>query len=403
MKLLAISEHYYPRVGGTVNYVHETLCALAARGVETELLVPGPAPEQWLPAGMNTPPYSVRWIDADYPPIGDPSREQRYDFCNKVGIYIDKSLEGDNPPDILHILFGLFAMEMINTDELRNKGLPCIATVHNIPPLECRQVLPNAPLANRIKEAVRISAVTLKNRIRLKKYDYNLYIVPSQQVYDLLSSVVRGNVEVIGHGETTDLQALMSPPSSRCPNGLVRLLTVGGYAPHKRQHIIPKTASLLRAANIDFAWDVVGPSGRVKNYFMNIEREIIELELQDYITLHKSVPFPNLGKLYDKANIYVQPSIEEGFCLTALDAAIAGLPVIGTSAGALPDITELSGGFLVESEPESIFEAIRTCLNSESWKDVSLQAVNIRDNFSWPGAADILLQKYNELLKLDII
>lgn len=112
MKLLAISEHYFPRVGGTVNYVHETLCALAASGVEAELLVPGPAVENWLPAGMSTPPYKIHWVDAGYPAKGDPGREQRYRFCEQVNELAAERLSNPNRPDVLHVLFGLFVMEV---------------------------------------------------------------------------------------------------------------------------------------------------------------------------------------------------------------------------------------------------------------------------------------------------
>lgn len=53
MKVVVVSEHYYPRVGGTVNYVSETLSALVSEGVDVELWVPGPAPTHWLkPKGV---------------------------------------------------------------------------------------------------------------------------------------------------------------------------------------------------------------------------------------------------------------------------------------------------------------------------------------------------------------
>ena len=147
MKLLAISEHYYPRVGGTVNYVHETLCALTALGVEAELLVPGPAPEGWLPQGMAEPPYTVTWIDAGYPAKGDPSREQRYSFCRQVNDLAAARVAGPDRPDVLHVLFGLFVMEVLETEKLRAAGLPCLSTVHNVPPMECRQTAHNRAAA----------------------------------------------------------------------------------------------------------------------------------------------------------------------------------------------------------------------------------------------------------------
>lgn len=397
MKLLAISEHYYPRVGGTVNYVHETLSALSARGIAAELLVPGPAPENWRPADLPPPPYKVTWVDAGYPAKGDPGREQRYDFCRKVDALAAERLKGPDRPDVLHVLFGLFVMELLDTERLRKAGLPCLATVHNVPPMECRQVAHTAPLVARLKESLRLQTVSLKNRARLKRHDYDLWIVPSQQVHDLLSPITGGEVRVIGHGLTSDLQALMSPPASRRPAGPVRLLTVGGYAPHKRQHIIPETAERLRAAGLDFVWEVAGPSGRVAGYHAGIARDLAGRGLQDRVLLHEAVPFRDLGALYDRANLYVQPSTEEGFCLTALDAAAAGLPVIGCRAGALPDIIAASGGELVPSDPDPLARAISTFAAQDRWQDPQKAAERVTGTFSWQIAAEALIGHYDTL------
>lgn len=397
MKLLAVSEHYFPRVGGTVNYVHETLCALAAEGVEAELLVPGPAPKEWLPVGMAKPPYNVTWLDTDYPQKGDPGREERYDFCRQVDAYVAAAVEGPDKPEILHVLFGIFVMEIVDTDRLRKAGIPGLATVHNVPPMECRQVTHDAPLIERLKEALRLKAVALKNHTRLKKHTYDLYVVPSQQVKSLLSPVVGNRVAVIGHGTTSDLQAIMAPPLARRTLGPVTLLTVGGYVPHKRQHIIPQAADKLRAGGIEFTWHVAGPPGRVRNYRDKIVQEVTERELDAQVVLHGAVSFADLAALYDSAHLYVQPSIEEGFCLTALDAAAAGLPVIGCRAGALPEIIEISGGTLVDSTPDGLAVAISDFVRDDRWQDAVAQRSRVAQTFSWGAAARTLKAHYKGL------
>ena len=398
MKLLAISEHYFPRVGGTVNYVHETLCALSALGVEAELLVPGPAPNGWPPNGMAEPPYTVTWIDAGYPAKGDPGREQRYSFCQQVNDLAAERAAGPDRPDVLHVLFGLFIMEVLETEKLRQAGLPVLASVMNVPPMECRQISHNAPLRAQLKEALRLKLVTMKNNYRLKRHSYDRYFVISPPVGVLLAPIVGAElVEVIGLGPTSELHAQMTPPATRRPNGTVRLLTVGGYAPHKRQHILPETATRLREAGVDFVWEIAGPAGRVRSYFDNIRAEIATRGLQDRVIAQDSVPFRDLGALYDRANIYVQPSIEEGFCLTALDAAAVGLPVIGCRAGALPEIVAASGGDLVPSAPEPLAEAIAGFVKSDRWQDPAAQAQHVKSLFSWTRAAAELKSHYDRL------
>lgn len=400
MKVITVSEHYFPRVGGTVNYVHETLCALTALGVEAELWVPGPAPEGWLPAGLDIPPYQVRWIDSNYPAKGDPTREQRYWFCKAVDLRAAELLSDIGRPDLLHVLFGLFVMEVLDTERLREGGMPCVATVHNVPPMECCQTGPNADLFARIKEALRLNAVKLKNNARLKKHRYDAYIVPSTQVHDLLLPVIcGGQIDVIAHGPTGVLQAQMSPPADRIPNGHLHVLTAGGYAPHKRQHIIPATADALRDKGVAFVWDVVGPAGRIRGYFDDIQSEVERRGLKGLVHLHQTVPFADLANFYDAANIYVQPSIEEGFCITALDAAAAGLPVIGGSAGALPEIVDISGGIQVKSDFSVLAESIARFSRGALWQNSEVQSALVKEAFSWSTAAIDLKARYQSLLE----
>ncbi|HCQ66714.1 MAG TPA: hypothetical protein DIU07_16895 [Rhodobacteraceae bacterium] len=399
MKLLAISEHYFPRVGGTVNYVHETLCALSDLGIEAELMVPGPRPKDWRPKGMSPPPYRVHWVDAGYPATGDPSREQRYDFCRKVDALALERTQGPDRPDLLHVVFGLFVMEQLDTARLQAAGLPCVATVHNVPPMECRLVPDTAPLPARVRETLRLKAVAMKNATRLKKHTYDLYVVPSEQVRSLLEPLIAQPVAVIGHGRTNDLHALMDPPASRRPhNNPVRLLTVGGYAPHKRQHLIPEVATRMRSAGLVFEWDVVGPAGRISGYHDSVASAVTHAGLSAVVRMRTAVPFAELAELYDAAHLYVQPSIEEGFCITALDAAAAGLPVIASPAGALGEIAEASGGALVASAAAPLADAIEGFVRADRWGDPAATAPAVRARFSWQAAAQTLRPRYQTLL-----
>lgn len=401
MKLLAVSEHYFPRVGGTVNYLHETLSALVRCGVEVELWVPGPAPAQWPLVGDALPPYGVHWVDAGYPAQGDPSRAQRYDFCNQVDAKALAQASTDSAADVLHVIFGLFLMEVLDTDALRAAGLPSVTTVHNVPPQECRLVAPGAPLPARLKEEVRLQLVGLKNRKRIRAHRYDDVVVPSDQVRDLLAPVLREQeIAVIGHGPTGDLMTLMTPPATRRPatGAPVRLLTAGGYAPHKRQHLIPDVAARLRDAGIAFEWDVVGPAGRVAGYHDSVARAVTKRGLEGQVRVRSAVPFDELASLYDRANLYVQPSVEEGFCITALDAAAVGLPVIASPAGALARISEISHGALVRSAPGPLADAIADFVQRDRWGDAVSQAHDVATQFAWDTAAQALRARYDVLV-----
>jgi glycosyltransferase involved in cell wall biosynthesis len=103
------------------------------------------------------------------------------------------------------------------------------------------------------------------------------------------------------------------------------------------------------------------------------------------------VPIQELARFYDRANLYVQPSVEEGFCIAALDAAAAGLPVIAFPAGALPEISAASGGRLVASDACDLTEAIIEFGNANNWADDARPAAaKVRAQFCWERASQEL-------------
>jgi glycosyltransferase involved in cell wall biosynthesis len=158
---------------------------------------------------------------------------------------------------------------------------------------------------------------------------------------------------------------------------------------------------MLRAAGLNFEWDVVGPSGRVEGYYDGVFSAVQDDRLEDYVRIKPAVSAQELADLYDEAHLYIQPSIEEGFCITALDAAAAGLPVIASPAGALEQIARVSGGLVVESDTSKLFKAIIDFVQGDCWGDSEEIAKNVRTQFSWDTAATALCARYNELLKTE--
>jgi len=98
--------------------------------------------------------------------------------------------------------------------------------------------------------------------------------------------------------------------------------------------------------------DLIAAFRRVRDEIPNIELEIAgagpqleDLRLRtDRLRLADSVRFlgwvPTMTSLLRTWTIYVQPSVIEPFGIAALEAMAAGVPVIGTSNGGLPEIID---------------------------------------------------------------
>lgn len=394
MKILAISEHFHPRVGGTVEYVSQTCAALQALGHGVHLLVPGKGTAEETVTGHG---YKVTSLGVGWPESGDPDRETRYQFCRNASAFACRAADAGQV-DIVHVLFGLFVNETLETEMITGKGVLCVTTIHNVPPQECGRSWSGDSLINRLKERLRLEVVARKNHARLRKHAYALWVVPSGIAGQLLSGVrPDARIAVIGHGCSKSLLEKVAIPECRAPGPgqTLRILTVGGWVPHKRQHLISEVAGRLREIGIDFVWDLVGPPGRVPRYRDAILRDIARRGLETQVRGHGAVSFDELARFYSEANLYIQPSTEEGFCMTALDAAAAGLPVIGSPAGAIPEICRLSGGVLVPSRADDLAKAIEHFLVARLWPEhARLVAQSVQERFTWPRAAGELVALY---------
>jgi len=100
--------------------------------------------------------------------------------------------------------------------------------------------------------------------------------------------------------------------------------------------------------------------------------------------------------LYEGARLLVQPSLEEGFGLTVLEAMTAGVPVVAANRGALPELVE-EAGLLVEPEPDALAGAIDVMLTDESVFRRSAERGRIRaSQFSWARTAERVYNVYQQ-------
>ena len=386
MRILALSEHFLPRIAGTAMTVQKTAAALARQGHEVTMLVPNPA----FPDIDAEQEFAVKRIGPDLSTHGHPPRADRYAFCRAADAEIKRAIAAGEV-DIVHVMFGLFLMEELDTRAYVEAGVPSVAMIHNMPPHECARTWDDSPLHQRLLDRARLLGVAAKNAARLKRHPYAAYLVPSAQVNGLVSKVLPDRrVVTVEHGVTDTILSLMDPPETRRPaNGAkIRLLTVGGFTPHKRQHLVPDIVENLQARDIDVEWTLAGAQARNSPYFEALQQQVEKRGLQDAIRIRTSLSDADLAAAYDEANIYVQPSTEEGFCLTALDAAAAGLPVIGSPAGAIPSIVDASNGTLATSAVAPLADAIADFIRSDSWSDDTAERIAmVRKEWDWDRVA----------------
>jgi glycosyltransferase involved in cell wall biosynthesis len=110
----------------------------------------------------------------------------------------------------------------------------------------------------------------------------------------------------------------------------------------------------------------------------------------------------DLASILPRWDIFVMPSLEEGFPIAALDAMAAGLPVVATSVGGIPELIEdgKTGLLAPPRDAEALASRLRLLLcNPELRLNMGAAAyARVRDHFSAAQMTESFTQLYDDLL-----
>ena len=181
-------------------------------------------------------------------------------------------------------------------------------------------------------------------------------------------------------------------------NTNMRVLFVG------RLHPVKGTRYLLDAINIvheelpEVKLILVG-DGEEREHLENLTDN---LELRECVEFVGRVQHERVLDYMDQAEVFVLPSLSEGFPVTILEAMASGLPVVATRVGGIPDIIEDSiNGYLVDTmDQEQIAEALlRLLQNEELRKGISDKNRETAEKYQWDTVAATLEGIYQGSLR----
>jgi glycosyltransferase involved in cell wall biosynthesis len=128
-------------------------------------------------------------------------------------------------------------------------------------------------------------------------------------------------------------------------DGIVRLLSVGALVPRKGFDVL--IAALAALANLPWRLTIAGDRSRDPKTAAQLDADIARFNLGSRVTVLGAVPPERLAELYANADLFVLASRFEGYGMAYAAAIAHGLPVIGTTAGAIPDTVPAGAGVLV--------------------------------------------------------
>jgi glycosyltransferase involved in cell wall biosynthesis len=100
-------------------------------------------------------------------------------------------------------------------------------------------------------------------------------------------------------------------------------------------------------------------------------------------------------RLYAGARALVMPSLDEGFGVPALEAMAAGVPVIASNRGALPEVVERGGVLLDPQDVEGFAQAMLRVAGDREWaRSQGAAGLARAASFTWQATAHRLREAY---------
>jgi len=250
------------------------------------------------------------------------------------------------PDGAVAVIDGLALLAFADCLEREAKRLKIVAFVHH-------------PLADEtgLSERERNRAAALE--ARLLKLARGV-LAPSESTARLVAAygVARDRIAVTPPGTPKPKRPVRRRPS----RGHVEFLCVASLTPRKGHMILVEALAALR--DRDWHCRCIGSPTREPDTASAVRYEIGRQGLNGRIALEGEWEPSRLGEAYAAADAAVLPSFHEGYGMALAEALSHGLPVISTTAGAIPDTVPPGAGLLVPPGDVAAFtQALRRFLD----------------------------------------
>ena len=360
MRILLVSEATSEMLGGVTTEVRRLINGLRGRGHRLALASEAP----------------VSGADADHFRLDMPHREATLQ-------QLRQSIS-DFKPDIVHVVFAFSGGALFFARELRRH--PWVLTCHSVPPAEwtLRRLHGHERLHYFVR-AIRVWPETwLATRL------YATRVPPRVIVHsDFMKRVVAGRlyparrVDVIPFG--------FDPPDPAWPSGRLavgaapRLLTIGGITHSKGYHDAIEALAIVRRHHPGVRYDIMGEP-RDPSYLQFLKQRAEQLDLSSSVRFVISATSEQIDAALATADLFVQPSHEEGFCLSYMEAAAHVPRLVGTRTGAIAEMStdDPAAKTVAVGEPRALADAIVGLLGAAlSPATLSDRSSRLSERFPW--------------------
>jgi glycosyltransferase involved in cell wall biosynthesis len=315
-----VSDWCSPRRGGIETHILSLAKALKARGANATIITTFPGP-------LDIEGVEVDRIDCFRIPLLELSVSPRL-------VSILRQKLGSGRYSIVHIhpsivaplcLMALLAAHSVN--------LPVLVTFHSV-----MRTLPRF--------------LSFLDRLsRWTNWNVTLSGVSNLVAGQLREAMPDCEIPVLANG--FDRSFWSSKPSTRSGKESVHVLSTMRLQPRKRPlaliDIFSEASRIAAAQGVQLSLTIAG-DGPLRDRLM---RRIAENKLADRIHLAGWQRPEELRELYAESSLFVMPSVKEAFCIAALEARAAGLPVVGMAKSGIADFIQHDvSGILADNDED---------------------------------------------------
>jgi glycosyltransferase involved in cell wall biosynthesis len=173
------------------------------------------------------------------------------------------------------------------------------------------------------------------------------------------------------------------------------LLCLGTLEPRKNITSLIKAYKIFIDKNKEVKLVIAGQKGWK---YDEIYRMVNELKLTDSVIFTGYVKDEDIPALYSAAEVFVFPSLYEGFGIPPLEAMACGTPVITSNTSSLPEVVGDAGILTDPHSIENLAHEMDRLVNDDSLKKyLSDKGIIQASKFSWQDSARKVLEIYEML------
>lgn len=236
-------------------------------------------------------------------------------------------------------------------------------------------------------------AMGVQMSVSFRGYDINVYPLKNPGCYDLLwrktdkihsisdylyrKAVSTGLSEEIYYKKITpaiDVSQFSVKENQGYIGNKLKILSIGRLNWIKDFETAISAMEILKESGIDFTYSIVGAGAELER----LSFAVYQSGLQDRIFFHGKKEHNEINKMMRDSDIYLQTSMQEGFCVSVLEAQASGLLCIVSDADGLKENVKdgVTGWIVKRRDPSAFASKIEyvTGLTDEKRKEISLNA-----------------------------